>query len=168
MLKLKDRDIKGVDNPGAIAKREVDRWYSLLGHSLRGVSVAPAEAVIIIYATNWWLSAMSGQVLEDLPDTLRQGMGLHAFYRDAQLGLSEKVARWPLDVRAAMWDAAERYDVLAHRETGRTFGATLHQVGLHSYELTSEELALVEKIPAVESDHLPDAYMKAAIGSGGN
>lgn len=168
MQRVRARDIKGVANPGAIAKREVERWYSLIGHSLKEVSVEPAEAVVIIYAANWWLNAMSGQVLEDLPDVLSKQMGLHAFYRDAQLGLAEQVERWPLDVRAALWDAAERYDVLAHREPGRTFGATLHQVGLHSYELSPEELELVESIPAAESNKLPDVYMKAAMRSGGN
>lgn len=167
MMKFRARDIKGVDNPGAIAKRDVERWYLLIGHSLKEVSVEPAEAVVIVYAANWWLNGMSGQILQDLPDILSKQMGLHAFYRDAQLGLAERVERWPLDVRAALWDAAERYDVLAHRDPGQTFGATLHQVGLHSYDLTPEELSLVESIPAAESDQLPDAYMRAATGSGG-
>jgi len=166
MQKIRARDIKGVDNPGAIAKRDVERWYSLLTYSLAQVSVEPAEAVVMIYGVNWWLSGMTGQTLEELPDVLRRGMGLNAFYQDAQLGLAEALEDWPLEVRAALWDAAERYDVLAHREPGRTFGAALHQVGLHSYELAPEELALVESIPAVESDKLPDVYMKTARGSG--
>lgn len=166
--KLRSRDIKGVDNPGAIAKRDVDRWYSLLGQSLGSVEVDPVEAVVMIYAAHWSLDGMSGQSLYRLPEILRQEMGLDAFYREAQISLAERVERWPLDVRAALWDAAERYDVLAHKETGRTFGATLHQVGLHSYNLTSSELKLVESIPAAESDFLPGVYMKAATKKGGH
>lgn len=166
MQKIRDRDIKGVDNPGAIAKRDVERWYSLLGESLKAVHIEPAEAVVMIFAANWSFNGMSSQTLTDLPETLRHGMGLHSFYREAQLGLAEEVERWPLDVRAALWDAAERYDVAAHKTPGRTFGATLHQVGLHSYDLTPEELALVESIPAVESDSLPGVYMKATISDG--
>lgn len=168
MQKFRDRDIKGVDIPGAIAKRDVERWYSLLGESLKKVHVEPAEAVVMIFAANWSFSGMNSQTLTDLPETLRREVGLPAFYWEAQIGLAEEVGRWPLDVRAALWDAAERYDVVAHKEPGRTFGATLHQVGLHSYELTPEELALVESIPAVESDSLPEVYRKAAIGLGGN
>jgi hypothetical protein len=168
MQKLRDRDIKGVDNPGAIAKRDVERWYSLLSESLKTVHVEPAEAGGLIVAASWAFSGMNSQTLADLPETLRREVGLHVFYREAQLGLAEEVERWPLDVRAALWDAAERYDVVAHKEPGRSFGAVLHRVGLHSYELTPEELALVESIPAVESDSLPGVYMKATIDNGGS
>jgi hypothetical protein len=166
MQKFRDRDIKGVENPGAIAKRDVERWYSLLGESLKAVHIEPVEAVVMIFAANWSLSGMNGQTLADLPETLRREVGLHAFYREAQLDLAEETERWPLSVRAALWDAAERYDVVAHKEPGLTFGATLHRVGLHSYDLTPEELALVEGIPAVESDSLPGVYMKATISNG--
>lgn len=161
MQRIQARDIKGVDNPGAIAKRDVERWYSLLGESIKEVSVDPVEAVVIIYAANWWLNGMSGPTLSLLPEVLRQGIGLPAFYQDAQLGLADRVEGWPLDARAALWDAAERYDVLAHHKPGQTFGSALHQVGLHSYDLEPEELDLVERIPAVESDVLAEAYMNA-------
>lgn len=168
MQRIRARDIKGVDNPGAIAKRDVERWYSLLGESLKYVSVKPVEAVVMIYAVHWCLKGMGGQSLMDLPETLRREIGLHAFYRDAQLGLAEEVERRPLDVRAALWDAAERYDVVAHREPGRSFGAVLHRVGLHSYDLMPQELALIEGLPAVESDSLPGVYMNATIDNGGS
>lgn len=166
MQRIKDRDIKGVDNPGAIAKRDVARWYSLMGESLKGITIEPDEAVVMIFAAHWSLSAMNGPMLSALPDLLRQEMGLDPFYREAQLRLGEEVGRWPLDVRAALWDAAERYDIVVHRGPERTYGAALHQVGMHSYHLTPKELALVESIPAVESDSLPAAYMKAAINEG--
>lgn len=166
--KFQDRDIKGVQNPGAIAKRDVERWYSLLSQSLGEVAVEPVEAVVMIYAAHWWLNGMGGQSLTTLPEILRSEMGLDVFYRDAQDALANRVQDWSLDVRAALWDAAERYDVLAHRQTGKTFGATLHQVGLHTYALTPRELSVVESIPAVESDLLPEEYMKAANKYGEN
>lgn len=168
MQRIRARDIKGVANPGAIAKRDVERWYSLMAEALKEVSVEPVEAVVMIYAANWSLTGMTGHALMDLPETLAREIGLPAFYRDAQLELVEKVERCSLDVRAALWDAAERYDVIAHKEPGRTFGATLHQVGLHCYDLGPDELALVEKLPAEESLSLPQAYMNAAIESGVN
>lgn len=161
MNKFRTRDIKGVLNPGAIAKRDVERWYSLLEISMGDVQVEPVEAVVMIYAANWWLNGMGGQVLQDLPETLRREMGLDPFYRDAQLSLAEVVERSSLAVRAALWDAAERYDVLAHKGGQCSFGALLHQVGLHSYTLTPEELGLVESFPAVESDVLPASYIAA-------
>jgi hypothetical protein len=159
--KFRTRDIKGVANPGYIAKRDVERWYSLLSASMDEVRIEPADAVVMIYAVNWWLGIMDGHQLKSLPQQLRQQMGLDDFYRDAQLELAEQVERWPLAARAALWDAAERYDVLVHGNPGKTFGAALHLVGLHSYQLTPEELRLVEKVPAVESDQLPAAYMAA-------
>jgi hypothetical protein len=164
MKKIQSRDIKGVANPGAIAKRDVERWYSLLSESLKEVEVEPAEAVVMIYAAHRWLSIMNGDRLDILPEQLLQNMGLDGFYRDAQYSLAEKVQGWALGTRAALWDAAERYEVAAYREPTKTFGAILHQVGLHSYELRPEELAVVERIRAAESDVLPAAYMNAMNG----
>lgn len=156
---FRDRDIKGVDNPGVIAKRDVERWYSLLGESLKKVRIEPEEAVVMIYAAHWWLGTMTGLLLGSLPEHLLQNMGLDAFYRGAQESLAQKVDGWPLSVRAALWDSAERYEVIAHRKPGNTLGGALHQVGLHSYSLDPEDLLLVECVPAVESDELPRAYM---------
>jgi hypothetical protein len=161
MKKIQSRDIKGVDNPGAMAKRDLERWYSLLDDSLKSVSIELNEAVVMIYAVNWWLGIMDGHQLYSLPQQLLQQMGLDDFYREAQSSLAEKVEKWPLAVRAALWDAAERYEVATHRNPGKTFGAALHQVGLHSYALTPQELAVVEELAAMESDMLPGAYMNA-------
>lgn len=167
MKRIQSRDIKGVDNPGAVAKRDVERWYSFLGESLKGVRVSPREAVVIIYAANRWLGVMTGPRLESLEGDLFEPIGLdgvrEGFYREAQESLSAKVGEWPLNVRAALWDAAERYEVTAYRQPGKTFGAVLHQVGLHSYELDPEELDVVERVPAAESDALPDLYVNATI-----
>lgn len=161
MGKFRIRDIKGVKNPGAIAKRDVERWYSMLDACRKQVRLQPAEAVVMIYAANWWLSAMSGESLLALPQQLRRDLRMDPFYRDAQDSLGELVTEWPLGTRAAIWDAAERYDVLAHHHPDTTFGAALHQVGLHSYRLAPEELAVVETLSAVEADNLPAAYMQA-------
>jgi hypothetical protein len=163
MQRLQARNIKGVKNPGAIAKRDVERWYSLLEASVSYVKVEPIEAVVMIYAANWHFSAMNSRTLEDLGSILRQEMGLNPFYADAQRTLAQKVEDWPLLVRAALWDAAERYDVLAHLRRVETFGAGLHQVGLHSYELEPEELARVEGLAAVEGDSLPEEYMRTVM-----
>lgn len=168
MARIRSRDIKGVENPGSMAKRDVERWYSMLETSLRKVSVDPQEAVVMIYAVNWWMSGMTGATLTELPQTLSQEIGLPDFYRDAQLGLAEQVEGWPLNVRAALWDAAERYDVMVHRQPNKTFGAALHEVGLHRYDLDPQELSMVESFTAVESDSLPAVFMEAARGFGGN
>jgi hypothetical protein len=166
MSKIQSRDIKNVDHPGYLAKRDLERWYSLLGSSLREVSVTPEEAVVVIFAAGWWLPTMTGQLLTDLPVVLRQEIGLDGFYESARRSLADRVDSWPLAVRAALWDAAERYDVLVHETQGCTYGAALHRVGLHNYLLDQEELEVVESFIAVESRELPAAYMNARIQKG--
>lgn len=161
MTKLASRDIKNVKYPGHVAKRDVDRWYSLLESSLGEATVSPEEAVVIIFAASWWLPVMTGRFLTELPAILRQEIGLDGSYAGASRSLADRMESWPLAVRAAVWDAAERYDVTVRQGPWRTYGAALHQVGLHNYRLSSQELALVEALPAVESRELPAAYLAA-------
>ncbi len=161
LKKIKSRDIRGSDFPGAIAKRDVERWYALLGEVLKGIVLDPVDIVVMVYAVTRWLGPMDGEQLVSLPHQLRQEMGLDPFYRDAQLSLAETAEGWSLGVRAAVWDAAERYEVIAHQNPELTFGAALHQAGLHRYDLNAGELALVESFPAVEGAQLPGAYMAA-------
>lgn len=164
--RLKARDIKGVDHPGAIAKRDIERWYSLMEESLHEVAVSPAEAVVVIYGVHWWLPALTGSALSDLPVQIRRLVGLPPFYRDAQDSLGERLYAMSLSARAALWDAAERYDVAVRRNHEQTFGRALHEVGLHSYDLPQSELWVVENLTAVESDALPAAYMNAILKGG--
>lgn len=161
MAKIKARDLKGVENPGATAKRDVARWYSLLSASLPEVTVVPAEAVVMIHAANWWLTTMNASALLGLPDTLRSGIGLDDFYGAYQQSLGESMLSLPLSARAALWDAAERYEVEVSKHPDQTFGAVLHRVGLHTYQLSPQGLEIVESFSAVESSALPAAYMKA-------
>lgn len=160
LRKIKSRDIKGSGFPGAIAKRDVERWYALLGEVLKTVSLVPAEIVVMVHAATRWLGPMNSENLAALPDQLRQEIGLDPFYRDAQLGLADQAEGWSLGVRAAVWDAAERYEVVAHQQPDLTFGAALHQAGLHTYDLDAEELAVVTSLLALEGDMLPAAYMR--------
>ncbi len=167
MDKIKSRDLKGVDNPGATAKRDLGRWYDALGEGLREVQLTPDEAVVLIYYVSTYQGLASvdnvvkaGEVLEDYP------IGLVEDFDTAKWELGSKYQSWSVLGRYAAWDAAERYEVLArHNEKTTeplTLGMALHKVGLHTYDLPPEILAHVERTPAMIADKLPGFYLRTA------
>jgi hypothetical protein len=172
---IQSRDLKGVDNPGAVAKRDVERWYEVLQESMREVRLNPAEAVVLIY--------YAGSLLEDSSVSLSRvlmahhiigsgGLGLESAFTPVSESLADKMAGWSLAGKYAAWDAAERYEVVVRRNLEHvegavegaedlTFGMALHRVGLHTYDLLPDELAVIERMGAVPADMLPGAYLRA-------
>jgi hypothetical protein len=167
--KIKARDLKGVDNPGAVAKREVERWYSVLQESLSEVRLTPAEAVVLIHHVEVFDGQADLPIIRVASDCIADGStGLSSFYGPVRASLARQMARWSFAGLFAAWDAAERYHVLVKRNFDReeqaedlTFGMALHRVGLHTYDLPPEELEVIESTPAVMPDRLPDAYLRA-------
>jgi hypothetical protein len=162
--KIKIRDLKGVNNPGATAKRDLGRWYDLLSESLEEVSITPEEAVILIHYVATYDGCPSarnvfdaGEVLEDYP------IGLAEDFDAAKEALGRKYQDWSYATRYAAWDAAERYEVLArnHTEDNLTFGMALHRAGLHTYDLPPDELAVIERMKAAPAAFLPGVYVRA-------
>jgi hypothetical protein len=167
MDRIKSRDLKGVDNPGATAKRDLGRWYDVLAEGLREVQVTPDEAVVLIYYVSTYEGLATvdnvmraGEVLEDYP------VGLVDDFDTAKWELGKKYQTWSLAGRYAAWDAAERYEVLARRNEASTepltLGMALHRAGLHTYDLPPEILAHVERTPATIADELPGIYLRTA------
>lgn len=170
MERIKSRDLKGVDNPGATAKRDLGRWYDVLDEGMHEVEVTPDEAVVLIHYVSTYdgLATVdnvtrAGEVLEDYPVGLTDG------FDTAKWELGRKYQTWSLAGRYAAWDAAERYEVLARRNEGAdawpedlTFGMALHTVGLHTYDLPLEYLAHIERTPAATADKLPGIYLRMA------
>lgn len=165
MDKIKSRDLKGVENPGATAKRDLGRWYEALSEGLREIEVMPDEAVVLIHYVGTYQGlasvdnvARAGEVLEDY------SVGLTEDFDAVKGRLGRKYQTWSLLGKYAAWDAAERYEVLAKHGTdeGLTLGMALHRVGLHTYDLSPGVLAHVERTPALEADKLPGIYLRTA------
>jgi len=159
--------MKGVDSPGATAKRDLGRWYDMLSEGLREVQITPDEAVVLIYYVSTYEGLATvdnveraGEVLEDY------SVGLMDDFETAKWELGKKYQTWSLAGRYAAWDAAERYEVLArHNEKTAeplTLGMALHRVGLHTYDLPPEILDHVERTPAMIADKLPGLYLRTA------
>lgn len=169
MDKIRSRDLKGVDNPGAVAKRDVERWYNVLQEGLAEVRLTPPESVVLIH----YVGPFEGHVVHTnvllAAQHIQSGpMGLGEPFAAVRESLAAKMAQWSLAGRYAAWDAAERYQVLVARNFARedlaedlTFGMALHHVGLHTYDLPQEELSVIEGMDAVEASRLPGAYVRA-------
>lgn len=167
--KIKSRDPEGNEYPGATAKRDVERWYAVLEHFSRTMeSLTPDEAVVLIYYVGTYGGRPSHDAVIRIGDVLRDSaVGfLDEFYDLAQAGLGAKLRLTSPIGLYVLWDAAERYEALAMKaaRTGEslTFGMALHKVGLHTYDLAPHVLRRVEATPALESDLLPGAYLRAA------
>lgn len=161
--KISLRDPEKSLYPGAIAKREVGRWYEVLGEALKDVRVTPDEAVVLIVCV-----MSSTPVHENVVSTsarlCTESLDLGGELDEAQESLAVKMGDWPLMTVYAAWDAAERYEVLALNPPpeGLTFGMALHQVGLHTYDLEPETLAHIERTPAVPAAYLGEVYVASA------
>lgn len=149
--RLQVRDGKSMKNPGTIARRDLDRWYGALQDALEDVRLAPAEAILLIRLVN-----RADQHDEDFV------AGLAAYVADrpedgfahVQRRLAQKLAAFDRITRWALVDAAERYAVFQHKHPGATLGMALHQVGLHSYDVTPGELAALEATEAAQPGEL--------------
>lgn len=164
MGKIRSRDLKGVDNPGATAKRDIERYYSLMDEGMRTVRLTPKEAVVLIYHVSTYEGYATAQQIADAWEVFQDyQLGLDENFDDATESLGQAYAEWPLVGRWAAWDAAERYQVLATRsgDPELTFGMALHRAGLHTYDLSQEELAHIERMGAVEGDLLPGVFLRA-------
>jgi hypothetical protein len=148
MDKIKLRDFTNVQNPGATAKRGLIRWYDMLGCALREIHLIPKEAVVLIHLVNRVGPDISADRLA-VYQIKDQGLG--EAYTFVTESLAAKMASWPLATRYAAWDAAERYEALVSKEK-LSYGSALHQVGLHTYDLTPEELEHVEALEAAYLD----------------
>lgn len=163
LKQIQSRDPKGVENPGAIAKRDVERWYGFLQSGLPQVELTPAEAVVLIHYVGAFQGEMQhSQVLMAAQSIGSTPQGLGEAYAPARASLAAKMADWSVAALYAAWDAAERYEVVAKRGSlNTTFGMALHLVGLHSYVLPPDDLATVERMGAVPSADLPGEYLTA-------
>lgn len=134
-----------VKNSGAIAKREVERWYVELDRALARIKLDPAEAVLLISVVGK-SSLNPDELAHRLPLEVEQdtseGFG-HVRER-----LVRKMSSWDTLRMWAVVDAVERYEIYQRRNPSATLGMALHVVGLHSYEVTPEELALLESTQA--------------------
>jgi hypothetical protein len=160
---IQRRDLKGVENPGAVAKRDVERWYGLLQEALSEVRLSPAEAVVLIhYVGALQNEPVHSNILLAAQTIGSTSLGLGDAFAAVRASLAAKMASWSLAGKYAAWDAAERYEVLAVRgpET-LTFGMALHEVGLHTYDLPTDELATIERMAATTADQLPGEYLVA-------
>lgn len=166
LVLIKSRDRKGVNYPGAVAKRDLERWYALMGDAISEVQLTPAEVVVLAYYAstfdgepNHWNVAGSAIALQG-----RQ-IGLSEEFSASRDTLAKKMSTWSTAAVYAAWDAVERYQVLALRNRADsgdlTFGMALHRIGLHTYGLSGDELAHVERMTAVPADLLPGEYLNA-------
>jgi hypothetical protein len=161
---IRSRDIKGVDNPGAVAKRDLIRWYGVLQQGLGEVDLTPAEAVVLIHFVGAFHDRSVNLSEMLMAHHVINGASLHLeeVYTPVRASLADKMANWSTVARYAAWDAAERYQVVSrHGPLNTTFGMALHRVGLHSYVLPPEDLATVERMGAVSADLLPGEYIAA-------
>lgn len=169
---IRARDPQASQYPGATAKREVERWYAMLDESFKEIRevdrLSPAESVVLIYYVGTYGGRPSNDAVLQAGDVLRgSAVGfLDEFYDNAQALVGAKLRLMSPMARYALWDAAERYEALAvgAARSGEplTLGMALHKVGLHTYDLAPHILRWVEATPAVESDLLPGAYLRAA------
>jgi hypothetical protein len=166
MDQIKSRDIKGVQYPGTVAKRDIDRWYRVLADGLKEVRLDPTEALVLIYYVDTLGGEPSHEEVTGLAEGLRSGqIGLGETFDAARVSLAEKLFGASLAAVYALWDAAERYHVAARRNDedawseDLTFGMALHKIGLHTYDLSPEELAHIERTTAVLPDLLPGAFL---------
>jgi hypothetical protein len=144
LKKISSRDPKGVKTPGATAKRDLERWYSALEFCLSKVKLDPAEAVLLIKVigtvpehTDEWVEHLGLHVLESEEEG----------YEHVRTRLVQRITQWDFMTCWAVVDAVERYVVFQARNAGDpdiTLGMALHQVGLHSYMVSTEELAALE------------------------
>lgn len=148
------RDPKGLKNPGSVAKKDLERWYGALASAMRDVQISPAAAILLIRIVRE-VSAEgppTESFVADLPRYVRNNPheGFEHVRKDLALRLEihDQITRW------AMVDAAERYEVLRETQPEMTSGMALHQVGLHSYTATPEELASLERTKVGQPDGL--------------
>lgn len=162
MDKIKARDLKGVDNPGATAKRDLSRWYEFLTVNLGEVKLQPDEAAVLIYYVGKYQGAATQESVVNASTIIEaDDLGLSEDLDDARGSLARKMDSWFMGELYAAWDAAERYQVLVERvdpDEDLTFGMALHKVGLHNYHLTTEKLALVEAMNAVVAEDVIQEY----------
>lgn len=161
---LSKRDLKNVKYPGTTAKREVERWYSLLTSGLMEVRIDPVEVVVLAYYANAFNGEPTHANVLNAPYAIGDGVGsLSGKFYPAQLSLSDKMKGWSVAGLYAAWDAVERYEVVVSRlkNESMTFGMALHLVGLHTYSLPPEELARIEQMSPVTSELLPQEYLMA-------
>lgn len=140
-----------VKNSGAIAKREVERWYTELNRALERIKLDPAEAVLLISVVGTSdlppeEIAHQLHILVEQDET--EGFG-HVRHR-----LAQKMSSWDVMRMWAVVDAVERYEIYQRRNPSATLGMALHMVGLHSYMVTPEELALLESTPVPPPDNV--------------
>lgn len=168
MAQIGQRDMKGVQYPGTVVKRDVERWYAVLADALSEVRLAPAEVVVLVsYAASYDGEPSHASVIDSPLVISRREFAMDdERFDEAQEALGRKMTDWSLAGLYAAWDAAERYEVLARRsaDSGLSFGMALHRVGLHTYDLAPEELARIEQIRAVPAEELPAAYLRAVEG----
>jgi hypothetical protein len=148
LKRISIRDPKGVKMPGATARRDLERWYSALEIALSKVKLDPAEAVFLIKVVgtepehNDHFVEFLGAAIQDSDE---EG------FEHVRARLIHKVSQWDFITLWAVVDACERYVVYQARNAGDpkvTLGMALHQVGLHSYMVTPEELAALEAAEA--------------------
>lgn len=130
-----------VKNSGVIAKREVERWYVELDRALVTLKLNPAEAVLLISVVGN-SELRPDQIAHQLHILVEQdeteGFG---HVRDR---LVHRMSSWDVMRMWAVVDAVERYEIYQRRNPSATLGMALHVVGLHSYMVTPEELAILE------------------------
>jgi hypothetical protein len=164
MQQIRGRDRKGVDNPGAVVKRDVKRWYAVLHDALSEVKLSPLEALVLIC----YVARFEGEPTHVAVMTAHEGigdtrLGLSQEFRATGDSLSAKYMCWSTAAKYAAWDAAERYQVLSLRQADDppTFGMALHTVGLHTYDISPDELSVIERMKAAPADFLPGVYLRA-------
>lgn len=140
LAKVKSRDPEGLKTPGAIAKRDVNRWYSALEEAIATVRLTPSQAILLVRVVrdaqvidNDFVAGLIAHI-EDDPEgrTTQTGKGLVQ-----RISSYDRITRW------ALVDAAERYLAYVRKNPGVSVGMALHQVGLHSYQLASWELEIL-------------------------
>lgn len=139
------RDPKDLKNPGSIAKRDLERWYAVLAQARMYINLSPAEAVLLIRVAN-----EVGEIDEEVVTFLVNYVRDHPQdgFAHVQGTLLQKVNRMDYITRWALMDAVDRYRVYQVKHPEATVGMALHQVGLHSYTATPEELAALESAAA--------------------
>lgn len=141
LAKIRSRDPQGLKLPGSIAKRDLERWYAALEAGLEGVTLTPAEAILLARVVR-----DAPRVDEAFVTTLIRAVEDSSLtgWEVQQRGLVRKLAAFPLITRWALVDAAERYLAYAEKNPEATTGMALHQVGLHTYDLAPWELEILE------------------------
>jgi hypothetical protein len=135
-----------VKNSGAVAKREVERWYTELDRALARIRLDPAEAVLLISVigkSTLQPHELAHQLHIEVERDTSEGFG---HVRDR---LVQKMFSWDVMRMWAVVDAVERYEIYQRRNPQATLGMALHVVGLHSYQVTPDELTLLESTQAV-------------------